>query len=87
MEIAGAMVNRATLHNYSEIEKKNIMLNDRVVVIRSGDVIPKIIKPLESYRDGSQQKIMRPKVCPIRRMSFYAKRFLLIVKTLIARQD
>ncbi|OOQ03523.1 DNA ligase (NAD(+)) LigA, partial [Helicobacter pylori] len=65
IEIAGAMVNRATLHNYSEIEKKNIMLNDKVVVIRSGDVIPKIIKPLESYRDGSQQKIMRPKVCPI----------------------
>lgn len=41
------------------------MLNDRVVVIRSGDVIPKIIKPLESYRDGSQHKIERPKVCPI----------------------
>ncbi len=65
VEIAGAMITKATLHNYSEIEKKNIMLNDRVVVIRSGDVIPKIIKPLETYRDGSQQKIMRPKVCPI----------------------
>ncbi|WRE59344.1 NAD-dependent DNA ligase LigA [Helicobacter pylori] len=65
VEIAGAIITKATLHNYSEIEKKNIMLNDRVVVIRSGDVIPKIIKPLESYRDGSQHKIERPKVCPI----------------------
>ncbi|GAA9788332.1 NAD-dependent DNA ligase LigA [Helicobacter pylori] len=65
VEIAGAIITKATLHNYSEIEKKNIMLNDRVVVIRSGDVIPKIIKPLESYRDGSQHPIIRPKVCPI----------------------
>ncbi|WP_104713483.1 NAD-dependent DNA ligase LigA [Helicobacter cetorum] len=65
VEIAGALITKATLHNYSEIEKKNIMLNDMVVVIRSGDVIPKIIKPLEHYRDGSQHPIIRPSHCPI----------------------
>ncbi|WP_104747546.1 NAD-dependent DNA ligase LigA [Helicobacter cetorum] len=65
VEIAGAKITKATLHNYSEIEKKNIMLNDMVVVIRSGDVIPKIIKPLEHYRNGSQHPIIRPTHCPI----------------------
>lgn len=52
VEIVGVMINRVILYNYFEIEKKNIMFNDRVVVIRSGDVIFKIIKFLEFYRDG-----------------------------------
>lgn len=52
VEIVGVMINRVILYNYFEIEKKNIMFSDRVVVIRSGDVIFKIIKFLEFYRDG-----------------------------------
>lgn len=64
LEIDGAMIARATLHNFSEIEKKDIMLNDEVIIIRSGDVIPKIIKPLIHKRDGTQKPIQRPTHCP-----------------------
>lgn len=52
VEIVGVIIMKVILYNYFEIEKKNIMINDRVVVIRSGDVIFKIIKFLEFYRDG-----------------------------------
>lgn len=64
VEIEGAMVSRATLHNYSEIQKKDIRINDRVIIIRSGDVIPKIIKPIAELRDGTQIPIKRPTQCP-----------------------
>lgn len=64
VEIEGAMVSRATLHNYSEIQKKDIRINDRVIIIRSGDVIPKIIKPITELRDGTQIPIKRPTQCP-----------------------
>jgi len=63
-EIGGVVIERVTLHNYSEIEKKDIRINDKVIVIRSGDVIPKITKVLKEYRTN-QEKIIRPKYCPI----------------------
>ncbi|WP_104684829.1 NAD-dependent DNA ligase LigA [Helicobacter bizzozeronii] len=64
VELEGATISRATLHNYTEVQKKGICLNDVVVVIRSGDVIPKIIKPLTHLRDGTQTPITPPTHCP-----------------------
>ncbi len=64
VEIDGATVERATLHNFDEIERKDIRIGDRVIIIRSGDVIPKIIKVQEQFRDGSQIKVDRPLFCP-----------------------
>lgn len=65
VEIEGAMISRATLHNFSEIERKDIRIGDEVIIIRSGDVIPKIIKPLTSLRNGSEKPIIKPTHCPI----------------------
>uniref|UniRef100_UPI002625CAA9 NAD-dependent DNA ligase LigA n=1 Tax=uncultured Helicobacter sp. TaxID=175537 RepID=UPI002625CAA9 len=65
VEIEGAMIARATLHNFSEIERKDIMIGDEVIIIRSGDVIPKIIKPLVGLRDGTQKAIVKPTHCPV----------------------
>ena len=65
VEIDGAMIERATLHNFDEIERKDIMIGDMVIIIRSGDVIPKIIKVLEHYRDGTQKSVFRPTSCPV----------------------
>lgn len=65
VEIEGAMISRATLHNFSEIERKDIRLGDEVIIIRSGDVIPKIIKPLTHLRNGSQKSITKPTHCPV----------------------
>ncbi len=65
VEIDGAIIERATLHNFDEIERKGIMIGDSVIIIRSGDVIPKIIKVLEHFRDGSEKKVTRPTHCPV----------------------
>lgn len=65
VNINGAIVERATLHNFDEIKKKDIEINDEVIIIRSGDVIPEITKVLVSRRDGTQRKVPRPKVCPV----------------------
>ena len=65
VNIEGAVVNRATLHNFDEIERKDIRIGDTVIIIRSGDVIPKITKVLTDRRDGSEKIVTRPKECPV----------------------
>ena len=64
VDLDGAMIARATLHNFEEIERKGLKIGDSVIIIRSGDVIPKITKVLEDRRDGTQREIVRPTVCP-----------------------
>lgn len=64
-DIDGVVVERATLHNFDEIERKDIRLNDKVIILRSGDVIPKIIKVLTHERDGNEVKYERPSHCPV----------------------
>jgi DNA ligase (NAD+) len=64
VNIEGAMVARATLHNFDEIERKDIRIGDSVIIIRSGDVIPKITKVLVDRRSGNEQVINRPTHCP-----------------------
>ncbi|MFA5454350.1 MAG: NAD-dependent DNA ligase LigA [Sulfurimonas sp.] len=63
--IDGVIVERATLHNFDEIDRKDIRINDKVIILRSGDVIPKIIKVLTHERDGSEIKYERPTTCPV----------------------
>ncbi len=64
VEIEGVIVERATLHNFDYIEKLDIRIGDMVTIIRSGDVIPKIIRVLPQYRTGKEKKIPRPTRCP-----------------------
>ena len=64
VEVDGAVIARATLHNFEEIERKGLMIGDSVILIRSGDVIPKITKVLAERRDGKEIAIVRPTTCP-----------------------
>jgi len=64
-DIEGVVVERATLHNFEEIARKDIRIGDSVIILRSGDVIPKIIKVLEHERTGSEVEYIRPSNCPI----------------------
>ena len=64
VEVEGAMISRATLHNFDEIERKGLMVGDAVILIRSGDVIPKITKVLTDRRTGDEIEILRPTSCP-----------------------
>ena len=62
--IEGSTVERASLHNYDEIARLDLRINDEVIIIKSGDIIPKITKVFTDRRDGSQVEISRPKNCP-----------------------
>ena len=62
--IEGSTVERASLHNYDEIERLDLRLNDEVIIIKSGDIIPKITKVFIERRDNTQTKIDRPTLCP-----------------------
>lgn len=62
--IDGSMVERASLHNYDEIERLDLRINDEVIIIKSGDIIPKITKVFHDRRGGTQEKISRPTNCP-----------------------
>jgi DNA ligase (NAD+) len=64
VEIGGVVVRNATLHNFDEIERKDIRIGDVVIVKRSGDVIPYIVGPVMDLRTGNEQPIERPAVCP-----------------------
>ena len=64
-DIDGVVVERATLHNFDEIERKDIRLGDKVMILRSGDVIPKIIKVLTHERSGNEVKVFKPTHCPV----------------------
>jgi DNA ligase (NAD+) len=64
VNIDGAVISRATLHNFDEIERKDIRIGDSVIIIRSGDVIPKITKVLIDRRTGDEQLVKRPTHCP-----------------------
>ena len=63
VNIGGVLVSNATLHNFDEIEKKDIRKNDIVEIQRAGDVIPQVIKVLSQSKDRSKT-ITTPKVCP-----------------------
>ena len=64
VEVDGAVVRRATLHNQDEIERKDVRIGDTVLIQRAGDVIPEIIKVIEANRDGSERTIEFPERCP-----------------------
>jgi DNA ligase (NAD+) len=65
VEIGGVTVRRATLHNQEEIEKKDIRELDTVIVQRAGDVIPEVVKPVLSKREGHEKRFVMPDRCPV----------------------
>ena len=65
VNLDGADVKRASLHNFDEIDRKDIRIGDKVIILRSGDVIPKIIKVLAHERNGSERPYIRPTECPV----------------------
>jgi DNA ligase (NAD+) len=65
VQLGGVEVSRASLHNQSEIERKDIRIGDHVVVERAGDVIPYIVKPITEKRNGKERTISMPDKCPV----------------------
>lgn len=65
VNIMGVVVKNATLHNYDEVEKKDLKIGDWVFIHRAGEVIPEIIAPIIESRDGTEIEIIPPEYCPV----------------------
>ncbi len=63
--LAGTTVARATLHNEDEIKRLGVKIGDWVLIEKSGEIIPKVIKVIESRRTGEERAFRFPKKCPV----------------------
>jgi len=61
--VSGVTVSRATLHNEDEIERLGVEIGDKVLLERSGDVIPKVLRVVE--QGESRRPFRMPKHCPV----------------------
>jgi DNA ligase (NAD+) len=65
VRIGGVTVSRSTLHNWDEIERKDIRIGDTVVIKRAGDVIPNVVAVIKERRTGRERELPPPQVCPV----------------------
>jgi DNA ligase (NAD+) len=65
VRIGGVTVSRSTLHNWDEIERKDIRIGDTVVIERAGDVIPHVVAVVKEKRTGKERQFPPPKACPV----------------------
>jgi len=63
-QIAGSIVSRATLHNADEIERLDLRIGDKVKIIKSGEIIPKIIDVVRENRPPDSKKVTFITHCP-----------------------
>ncbi len=63
--LAGTTVSRATLHNADEIKRLGVRIGDWVLIEKGGEVIPKVLKVIESKRTGDEKRFRMPKKCPV----------------------
>ncbi len=64
VNIAGATVRQATLHNEDYIRGKDLLIGDWVVVERAGEVIPQVVSVIEGRRSGDEREFRMPEACP-----------------------
>jgi DNA ligase (NAD+) len=64
VKVAGSTVERATLHNASEVKRKGVLIGDTIVLRKAGDVIPEIVSPVTGLRDGTEREFAMPTHCP-----------------------
>lgn len=65
VHVGGVLVSRASLHNIDEIRKKDVREGNTVIVQRAGDVIPEVVKVIESKRPHGAKEFEMPETCPV----------------------
>ena len=65
VSLAGSTISRATLHNFNEIKRKDIRINDYVVVQKAGDIIPQVVSIVKEKREEQSSPVNAPTACPV----------------------
>jgi DNA ligase (NAD+) len=63
--VSGSTVSNATLHNYEEIERKDIRVGDIVVIEKAGEIIPAVVSVKKEHRKGDEAVVSVPTHCPV----------------------
>ncbi len=63
--VGGVTVTSISIHNEEYIKEKDLLLGDTILIERSGDVIPQIVKSFAELRTGNETYIQFPTVCPV----------------------
>ena len=63
--VGGVNVSNATLHNEDEIRRKHLLIGDRVIVRRAGDVIPEVVSAVLEQRPATARIFHMPTQCPV----------------------
>ncbi|NUT51658.1 MAG: NAD-dependent DNA ligase LigA [Saccharothrix sp.] len=64
VKVAGSTVARATLHNAGEVKRKGVLIGDRIVIRKAGDVIPEVLGPVIDARPEGAYEFEMPPTCP-----------------------
>lgn len=62
--LAGSVVSRASLHNFDEIKRLDVRIGDTVLIKKAAEIIPKVIKHVDSEEHDSLPVYVPPKKCP-----------------------
>jgi DNA ligase (NAD+) len=65
VDIAGTTVQHASLHNFDEIERKDIRIGDTIIVEKAGKIIPHVVRVEVHKRTGKETKVPIPTKCPV----------------------
>jgi len=65
VQVGGVTVSSISIHNEDYIREKDLRLGDAILIERSGDVIPQIVKSFAELRTGKEKKIQFPRKCPV----------------------
>jgi len=71
VQVGGVTVSSISIHNEEYIKEKQLKIQDHILIERSGDVIPQIVKSLIDLRDGSESDIVFPTTCPFCKDQLY----------------
>jgi len=71
VQVGGVTVTSISIHNEEYIREKDLKIGDSILIERSGDVIPQIVKSMPELRNGTELTIQFPSQCPVCEQPLY----------------